>query len=199
MCLGYKDSKSNTINVSLAQLLSENKYNIFLFDFSNEIKEEDVIKKVEELRSVVEYFSKDNKVILIGFSMGALVSAILSKNTTKVAKLITVNGFFGFPLLKWSVFKIYLGLVLSSIYDLSDRNIFKYILKNLDFKDINIPVVCISSKEDKIVSSKQSELFFKSVGTRDKKIVSLNNITHNCIKEGEVKILASVLVDTLSN
>lgn len=197
VCLGYKDRRNTPVNLDFVDQLSKGGKNVFTFDFVPETPEEDIRERVNQLNTVVEYFQAEGYTInLIGFSMGALISSIVSKNT-KIKKLITINGFFGFPLLSNSMFKTYVGLLLSSIFNSFHRELFKYIISNLNFKSIKIPVVCIYSDHDEIVSPKQTKHFFKKISSVNKKLIPLKNITHGFYKMGEISVLVRVLLPLL--
>ena len=160
-CHAYGINKDYPAIKQIAETLEKEGYSTLRFDFTGVNESEGVLddiveQEVNDVLSAIKHFKDYKKVILIGGSIGALVASITSLKSKKVCKLISINGFFGLPLLSPKFIKPYFKFVC----DLHDDT---YYIKNFRPGSIKIPVLVIYSKADKDVSQLQSKMFFSKL------------------------------------
>ena len=177
---GYQTSKEDFAIKELATQLSK-KYSVFRYDLADGIN---IAQHERDLDLVINFLRpKFEKIVLIGASLGALISIInVNKRGTSVDKLITVNGFFYFWGLRWKDFKLIILTFLTFPFNgLSQKILINY-YSFLKPKNINIPMLLICGKKDERINFKQSKKFYESlVGNKTLKI--LDNIDHGLSKK----------------
>ncbi|HVA96607.1 MAG TPA: prolyl oligopeptidase family serine peptidase [Candidatus Acidoferrales bacterium] len=171
-----------TIPEYFAELSSRTGASVFSFDFSGFGESEGKLtyslrKRDQEIKSVIDYFASDyNEIILYGFSFAGISVAIAAKKYRKIARLVTVNGFFSYNP-RYS----YLPLILLTCYYLlkypSFVRDFYFMAKNMRVKNIEVPVLVVMSERDNFVNPKQSHNFYNKLQTR-KKLVTFKSNDH---------------------
>src|SRR6185437_13075701 len=106
VCYGIEAPNKNNIRDLLTpyftDIVKRSGASVYAFDFSGmgESEGDNFIsfrQRNKEVATVIDYFSSMyDKIVLYGFSLGALSSTIGSLRNKNIAGLITVNGFFSF-------------------------------------------------------------------------------------------------------
>jgi len=137
---GFKSSKENFAIKELSNQLNQEGYPVYRLDLVNANKKDsalDIIQQVKKISLTALFFKKNyKKIILVGGSLGALVSMYAAKDSSNINGLVTINGFFYFWGVKWRDFKTILLLFISSLFNNLSRNILIYYYKNLQPKKI---------------------------------------------------------------
>ncbi|OGK16315.1 hypothetical protein A2774_05225 [Candidatus Roizmanbacteria bacterium RIFCSPHIGHO2_01_FULL_39_12c] len=198
ICNGYDSTKEFLPINKLADGLNKNGYSVFRFDFSgtgqsNGEKRVFLTQQVDDLNCVVNYFTKFNKLILLGFSLGALSAAIVSVTNPKVTHLITLNGYFGRGELGKEVRNTYLKYRLAALIIPKFRADYKFFKDNFLPAKIKIPVLVIYTKKDDVVYPVQSERFYLELSTKYKMLQNLGLLKHNLTgKDDVLKIVSAI-------
>jgi len=170
-----------------SEIVKKSGASVYSFDFSGygESEGENFLslrQRDKEIKSVINYFSEQyDKIILYGFSLGGLSSAIGALHNKNTAGLITVNSFFTFNplhLLPSNVIITFSYLLAKPRFALE----LYYRRKNLKIANIKVPTLVVHGDNDNFVNFKQSVAFFKKLNTR-KKFFSIKSKDHTLKKE----------------
>ncbi|MBI5127541.1 prolyl oligopeptidase family serine peptidase [Candidatus Roizmanbacteria bacterium] len=183
---GYKGSNEDYAIKQLSLELNKKGYPILapnLISNKNKESETNIQNQVEKVNISIDQFKgKFKKIILVGGSLGGLVSKIAAANNSSVDGLVTLNGFFYFSGLKRNDLKVALKLFLTFPFNKDSRKTLLFYYKNLSHKKVKIPTLVISSKSDERISYNQSERFYKSLNSQ-KKLVFIKNMDHGITKK----------------
>lgn len=205
ICHGFHDSKDIFAIRELSKCLNKNHYSTFRFDFTGHGEsegsfEDNLIQQVEDVEKVVSYFkNKHKRIVLLGVSLGALVSSLSVMKNKNISKLITINGFFflNFFNIAWKFSKYLIILCFMSLFKTDVRKNFSFYFKKFIPNNIKIPVLIICGKKDKKINFKQSVKFYSLLNsTKDIKI--LNNIDHGLTKKEYVYDVGKEIVNWLN-
>jgi predicted alpha/beta-fold hydrolase len=198
ICNGYECTKETPFIQLLAEGLNTKGYDVVRFDFSGTGESEGskkvfVRQQVDDLNAVVNFFTKYKYIILLGGSLGALSATIVSITNKHVNHLITVNGFFGKHTIGKEVRKAYVMYRLASFIQAEYKNDYAYMKQNLLPDKISIPTTVIYTKNDMVVSPKQSEWFYAQLQIKDKQLIPLCLGQHNLTGPGDIdKVVSSI-------
>lgn len=190
---GYRGTKEYFGIKELALQLSK-KYSVFRYDSTDDIN---VVQQEKNLNSIVSFFKpKFDTIILIGTSLGALVSIMHVNKNKEINKLIIINGFFYFWGLRWKDLKIVILTFLTFPFSKISRQILIHYYKNLKPKNINVPILLICGRNDERINFKQSQKFYNSV-KNNKNLVILDNIDHGLTKKEFVVDVSKKIIEWL--
>jgi len=190
---GYKTYKNDPAIKEMAVQLSK-KYTVFRYDSTDDIN---VVRQENNLNSIVDFFRlKFDNIILIGTSLGALVSLMHVNKNKCVNKLVLINGFFYFWGLKWNDLKIIILTFITFPFIKISRQILISYYKNLKPKNINVPVLLICGRNDERINFKQSQKFYNSV-KENKSLVILDNIDHGLTRKEFVVDVSKKIIEWL--
>ncbi|CAM8895171.1 unnamed protein product [Rhodiola kirilowii] len=102
ICHGFRSSKECIIVVNIAAALEREGISVFRFDFSGHGESEgsfrlgNYLREADDLRDVVEHFSKDQRSIaaLVGHSKGGNVVLFHASKYNNVATVVNISGCF---------------------------------------------------------------------------------------------------------
>jgi pimeloyl-ACP methyl ester carboxylesterase len=171
LCHGFQSSKEHQAIVRIARQLGAKGWSTLRFDFSGHGESEgdaelSIVKQVSEIGSAIRHIGKGHpKVILVGLSMGALITALAAIKFKRVSGLITLNGFFYMRGLK----RQYFGFLLGAVFNRNLRESLGYYYREFKPENITVPVLVIHAEQDERVSCKQSKRFYSQL-TAEKRI-----------------------------
>jgi alpha-beta hydrolase superfamily lysophospholipase len=196
ICHGYQSSSEHPALVAIADGMVAAGKAVFTFNFSGS-DSLDVAKQVLDIEAIISHFANDYaEIILIGGSFGALSSAIAA-HSSKVAGLVTLNGFFGTGQLGKefrSSFRLFKILALVSP---RHRKIWHYLKRLLQPETITVPVLVIHSPSDEMVSIRQSRDFYNKLRS-SKKFVELDDPDHNLSSPSAIDTIVRSVVSWLA-
>jgi len=199
ICHGFQGSKDDYCIKELALKLYLKNYSTFRFSFS-EHGEFNIVQEVEDLNAVVNYFTQQfTSIILVGGSLGALITSITAIKNNKVSKLITINGFF-YPFfgIAWRYYRLILIALLSFPFLKTIRNISRFYFDNFKPNKIKVPTLIIYGNQDRILNpNHQSRKFFSNLITA-KEIKQIDSIDHDLSKKEYVQVTVEEIVKWLN-
>lgn len=199
---GYKGSNEDYAIKNLSIELNKKDYSVFSPNIiSEDIKgsETDIQSQVIQVDNAVNnFYGKYKRIILVGGSLGALVTKITAANNPHVNGLITLNGFFYFSGIKKDDLKTAARLFLTFPFNKDSRKTLLFYYKNLSSKKINIPTLIVTSKNDERISYKQSVKFFNSLRLK-KKLVFIEGMDHGMTKKLYIINTVKEIVSWLNN
>lgn len=197
-CLGYTDTENNPHIIEFKNELQKYGHEILIIKPIDPNQPENIEKQVQSILKTIEEQPQETKIFLLGHSLGALNAMIASLKSERLSGLITLNGFFGLPLLEWKMLKTYLGLFMAATFSQYHFNLLKFIIKNFHPAKIKIPCLIIHSQDDQTSSIWQSRLFFKFLKS-PKKFAKTHKIDHGLTqKEFSIQI-ADIINSWLKN
>lgn len=164
ICNGFRANWGDLSPRGLMKVIESHGHGIFNFHPNGRLSGMDVKTQAQEVTEIINHFaSKDKKIILMGHSLGALVTAIVANKNQNISGLITLNGFFGLrkvygPLLKY--YALFRSLATAKP---SYKKIWKFYRSFYKPEVIERPVLVVHSIVDKSVSFDQSLSFFKKL------------------------------------
>jgi len=191
VCYGIEAPNENNIRDLLTpyftDIVMRSGASVYAFDFSGmgESEGDDFIslrQRDTEISTVINYFSSQyDKIVLYGFSLGGLSSAIGVLQNKNIAGLITVNGFFTFK----PIYLFQTNLFILFSYFFTHPRFARELLykkKKLQIHNIKVPTLVVYSDNDNFVNPKQSIYFLNKLSTKKKKAVIKSN-DHMLAKE----------------
>lgn len=177
ICHGFGSSRGNPTLIAIANGLNAVGYSTFLFNFSKNVGGFDIEHQVQDIALVTEYFSDYDEYILLGHSFAALTTAIAAGQLAKIAKLITLNGFFGRAQLGDTYRNSYLKFRAAALLLPTYRKIFAYYSQELQPGSLPVPALVIHADTDTEVMISQSRWFYDRLTGR-KHFVTLVGADH---------------------
>lgn len=144
---------------------------VFPFDFtgygeSEGKKRVSLKQRVSDIGKVIDHFSQDyDEIILYGLSFGGISVAIAANTYKKVAKIITINGFFSFnPRKMYGNQSLAIGMYLLTHPESWSE--ISYWLTHFRGKGISVPTLVVYGEADTDVKPIQSLSFFNRLQGR---------------------------------
>lgn len=161
----------------------------------------------EKIKLLIKYGYKD--IYLVGHSMGGVIATYLSTKYKKIKKLVLVSPAFSYftPTIDSKVTeKIKGGVKALKEYDSSEivNKFLKLPVSSLNqfvdlvemhkecYNDINVPVLILHGKDDCIVPVESSKDIYKKIKVNNKKLVLLDQTTHEVFRTNNLIALREV-------
>ncbi len=177
ICHGFKDTSENPTLVAIANGLNKHGHDTFAFNFSKNTGGFDIKHQVQDIAKIVEHFNRYDQIVLLAASFGALTAAIATIQIPKVAKLITLNGFFGTGQLGDKHRKSYVKFRIAATALPKFRRILTYYKRELRPAEISVPTLVVHTQVDESVSIEQSRTFYEQL-TATKHFITLKTANH---------------------
>jgi len=171
---------------------------------------EDWIESAEEGLKKLEAYC--DSIVLIGFSMGGLISVNLSLKY-KVHGIVTLNC----PIYYWDFKKIFLN-ILQDIYNKKPSHISRYIKSSLDkplsslinfkvllqktkplFKEVRCPIFIAQALGDEIVQVRSAEYIYKNISSHIKQIKYYKDSNHLICLSSISQLVLNDILEFISN
>ena len=182
MCHGLISNKDHQSITGTVEELANYNFSTVRFDFSGWGESEgrkciSVMQFVQDIESVVGYFSGYREIILIGASFSALACAIAVTRLPQVTYLVGINGFYGFSP-KYLVLKlVYWWLFTWEKIKKEWHEEVQLVKQYFDPTRIQIPVMVLYSPKDAMLDYKDSLIFYEKLTTK-KKLAVLAKADH---------------------
>ncbi len=201
---GFEGSKDDFVIRELAFELQKNGISSFRPDLvkktnKNGFDSFDLVNEVQSLHACISYFRKEYKqVILIGGSMGGLVSLLSALDNKHISRIILINPFlYLFGNVAWKYRKLLLLALLSCPFNKRVRSTFSYYATRFHPQHLSIPTLIICSKADNTVHYTQSITFSKQLKTSYNLIID-NYMDHALTKKRYITTAVSHIVQWLT-
>ena len=166
----------------------------------NKVKKEDWINSCEShLQKLIDNGYKD--ISVIGHSMGGVLATYLAVHHKEVKRLVLAAPAFKYFTFDKDDFDTKTAL-------LNSPKVFKEYLK--EFMDlvsesqllpslIDVPTLIVQGSADIVVPLKSSEALYDEIKSKKKKIIVLDNVTHDIFRSSEVDSLCIKIKDFLND
>ena len=182
VCHGYKSSRNHPAIESITDKLYKMGDATFSFNFSKSAQGVDLKRQVEDIKDIANFFQDYNDILILAGSFGALSGTIAAIQSPKIKGIITVNGFFGKPLLGVNLFLIYLLFKIKMLFNTTDRNTWSYLKNEYVPEILSKDSLILHGGNDKEVFISQSKDYYKKV-KGNKKFYILKSADHHLTHE----------------
>lgn len=182
VCHGYKSSKNHPALESITDKLYKMGVATYSFNFSKSAQGVDLKRQVEDIIDIANFFQDYKDIIILAGSFGALSGAIAANQSTKIKGIITVNGFFGKPLLGVKLLVIYLLFRIRMLFNTNDRITWSYLKNEYKPEIISKDTLIMHGGNDNEVFISQSKDFYRKV-KGGKKFYILKNADHHLTRD----------------
>lgn len=190
VCHGYQGSSEDPTIIAITEGLNKKGYATFTFNFSENTGGFDIEHQVNDVMQIIDYFEEYRELILLANSFAALTAAIVTIKSSRISRLITLNGFFGKKDVGQDHRKTYVKFRVAALLIPTYRKILKYFKRELKPNRIKVPFLAIHSKVDEFVYIKQSRDFYKQV-TAPKQFIELEEADHGITSSTDRQIVVS--------
>lgn len=212
VCHGFLRNKDQNFITRIFNSLNTQKVNVFKFSFSGcggsegLIGDSSYIKQQDDLRAVIDYLKGQGfkRFGLIGHSMGASVSILISENNEDIFWLIDIAGPANPSKIKERRFKDYMDEVEATGKTIYHHPKLGDIIFNKQFfddaekvdvlssiKNIKANLLIVQGTDDKHVSLEESEILFM-LAPNPKTIQIISDGDHNFTKDDMESLLSTI-------
>lgn len=199
LCHGFGGCKDDFGIKQLALSLHNYGFSTFIFDFTGQGKSEgekdfNLAQQVSDLELIIDHFKdKYSSIVVIGGSMGGLVTTLNTIKNSNIAKLILVNPFlYLFKKISWQDTKYLIGTIFLYPFNKRVRSIYSCYFSYFQPKKLKVPTLIIVGKKDSRVSPKNSLQFYNEITCR-KTLIKDDEIDHELSKQEYVEVTAKYI------
>lgn len=203
LCHGFGGCKDDFGIKQLALSLNKHGYPTFTFDFTGQGKSEgnkefDLKQQVNDLEIVVDHFKKTYpQIIILGGSMGGLISALTSVKRSDISHVILVNPFlYLLKKVSWRDTKYLIGTIILYPFSKRVRSIYSTYFSYFQPKKLKASTLIIVGKNDRRVSPIHSYQFFNEIAC-EKKLIDDDEIDHELSKQQYVDTVTDYIINWL--
>jgi len=187
---------------SIEKFVSEG-YNVFKFyprgylPSEGKFEDETMSERISDLKKAIDFLKKD-KVAVFAKSIGAATSILTALQDKRITCMVAVSTAINFENyfdgeLKEEVKKKGYYVRRSGKYT---KKWYEDLIshQNSDFKNLEIPILFIHGKKDKMVPMKDAKSLFNKIKSKDKGFIEFKNVEHDYLKiEDQYKVIDAAI------